>query len=332
MAHDFDNNTLKISSDFLEDMSCYGTSSKIIFNCPDTLELSVTPDLLVTHNKRTNKSRNLKTYLDIIQSHNVLRIMPPIKIEALFNNELLLTLRVDGKWYEFLCSNIKLDIHIPYNSKTGFHDYDSRYVEVKIFFTRYSINNVNSITLEKLNLRTETISQYNYNRRDYDNKDYVRIPAKYLYSVETKGNYYALSVNSFPNSSFHVENWIPDNTSLSQLILTVNFEKKILQGKYYNTEKSGSGRRTSNGWESCYSTREAIFYHSFKFIYELEDYLEALPEKILSLEGSIAESTFQSDDITTRQIIIDFCNPKTFHEINKVFNFNVRGYSYLEYE
>lgn len=332
MAHDFDNNTLKISSDFLEDMSCYGTSSKIIFNCPDTLDLSVTPDLLVTHNKQTNKSRNLKTLLDIIQSHYVLRIIPPIKIEALFNNELLLTLRVDGKWYEFLCSYIKLDIHIPYNSKTGFHDYNSRYVEVKIFFTRYITNIVNSTTLEKLNLRTETISQYNYNRRDYDDKNYVRVPAKYLYSVETKGNYYTPSVNSFPNSSFHVEKWRPDNIYLSQLIITVNFEKKILIGKYYDTEKSGSGRRTSNGWESCYSTREAEFYHSFKFIYQLENFLEALPEKILPLEGSITELPSQSDNITTRQIIIDFCIPKTFHEINKVLNFNVSGYSYSEYE
>lgn len=336
MAQDFDNNTLKISSKFLEDMSCYGTSSKIILNCPNTLELSVTPNLLVIHNtfslKQTNKSRNLKTLLDTIQSHNALRIMPPIKIESLFNNELLLTLRVDGKWYEFICSNITFDIHIPYNSKTGFHDYNSRFVEVKIFFTRYSTNIINTITLEKLNLRTETIAKYNYNRRDYDNKDYVRIPAKYLYSVETKGNYHYPSMNSFPNSPFHVEKWRPDSILFSRLILTVNFEQKIIQGKYYNTEKSGSGRRTSNGWESCYSTREAVYYHSFEFIYQLEDYLEVLPEKILPLEGSITEPFFQSDNITTKQIIIDFCNPKTFHEINKVLNFNVSGYSYSEYE
>ena len=77
--------------------------------------------------------------------------------------------------------------------------------------------------------------------------------------------------------------------------------------------------------------KDASFYKKFDLLYNLREYFNDLPRLLESINGFIqinsSENTFLPNEF-----IIKFNEKLTFSEINKILDFKIEGYKYIQYE
>lgn len=159
-------------------------------------------------------------------------------------------------------------------------------------------------------------------------QNFVEISAELLYSIEAKG-YVDMPSRRFTHYGERL--WSLNEISFSQMILKVDFEKKIVYGNYSNVEELDGGRRTSNGWENKYLNRNATYYKTFELIFDIHKFIENLPDRLRVINGIVQiKDTFNKASYQ-KDIIINYKEPLIFKQVNDVLQFETDGSEYIDY-
>lgn len=123
--------------------------------------------------------------------------------------------------------------------------------------------------------------------------------------------------------------WNLNDISLTQIKLTVDFDFRRIYGEYLKEELFG-GRRNSNGWINRYLVKRALYWKKFELIFDIQKFIDDLPELIKIINGSI--QIYNNYKNTEKTIEIIFKEDLNFEQINKVLQFKVNGSTYTYYE
>ena len=234
------------------------------------------------------------------------------------NEDLLVTLRDGNSWHELICRKIEI---VGYPNPI-----------VKVYSKPHltlSSNTVNKYTIDSLHLteRMEELPKEYYWDNCISYQRYVIFSTELLYSIETKGN---IAIPSRRFTNYGESSWFPTEILFSQMILKIDFDKKIISGNY-SDEEEVEGRRTSNGWEKGYLNRSATYYITFELIFDIHKFIENLPNCLGAINGFVQiKDTFNKAPYQ-KDIIINYKEPLTFKQINEVLKFEVVGSEYIYY-
>lgn len=204
--------------------------------------------------------------------------------------KLLVTLKIESQYYEFICDAVNKK-QLLFKDKRDYADF-------------------NQETCDKLGL----------NYSDYKGDGYTYyIPLSDLieiYSIEVYG--YTLKKMAPRNDS-----WYPDGECTS-FGGSIHYNDKEITSNICRSERTGKGRRTSNGWLSYYIEYRAELYRKFNTRREIDIFWKELKEKYKEIEIRIDNY----DD--TAYWSISF--PKAVKEeyIINIMHFSVSGSSWEE--
>lgn len=242
-----------------------------------------------------------------------LRIYPTLRISSITGKELLITLKEKNVYYELICGS---EVIIK----------EDRTLEAKYYlFNKQLFNNeINKLTSQ--NLKLEKYWWINYNEGT------VVVPIEFLYSIETLGETNLQLTQPSCEHYYNCVLWTPNEIEFTEIRLNINISNKFIYGCYYKSVlvKAYSGRR-SYGWVDKYSTQEASFYKKFDLLYNLKEYFKELPILLERING-VVQINSSENVFLPNEFIIKFNEKVTFSEINKLLDFTVEGYEYIEYQ
>ena len=235
----------------------------------------------------------------------------------------------DGKrWNELVGEEVEIwrDLH----ACVFVGDVLSEPIYIKVYLSYDSgAGKVNRATMANLNLCEEDVAVRENNCDPVIRYCHtVKFPAKLLYSIETRGK------TVIPPEKFTEQwesRWTPDSVLFASLRLTVDYDRKIIYGNYWDDGEIPGGRRTSNGWEDKYRSCKALFYKSFDLILSLEEYIGRLPDSLAAIGGMVRRGG-QDDGLSlSRSLTVEFEKELPFAKINEILQFDVSGSEYHYY-
>lgn len=235
------------------------------------------------------------------------------------DEDILVTLKDGNSLYELICGKVEI---VGYPNPI-----------VKVYSrprTSLSSNIVNKNTIDNLHLKewSKEVPREHYWDSVIYYQYYVVFATDLLYSIETKGN---IVIPSRRFTNYGESSWFPTDILFSQMILKIDFDKKIIYGNYSDVEELPGGRRTSNGWENEYLNRGVTYYKTFELIFDIHKFIENLPNCLGAINGFVQiKDTFNKAPYQ-KDIIINYKEPLTFKQINEVLQFETDGSKYIDY-
>lgn len=330
------NKTLTISNNTFEKLGCYALTSKAYLSKDSESRLYVKANHLLIENinrcfqvQNGSSKHNSDIYqdsiVDIITQNNDIKVYAPLSIKSILGKILLVTLWDGNSWNELICKTVEIVDYPKPNVKVCLYpDYDYE----------HSLDGVNKLTLNKLHLASELVvipHEYDWKPYRVSYQQFVHFPIDILYSVEVKGEIEKREID-LPTKQFSHEgerSWNLNDISLTQIKLTVDFDFRRIYGEYLKEELFG-GRRNSNGWINRYLVKRALYWKKFELIFDIQKFIDDLPELIKIINGSI--QIYNNYKNTEKTIEIIFKEDLNFEQINKVLQFNVNGSTYTYYE
>lgn len=266
--------------------------------------------------------------LDDLKSNCELKVFPPIGISPQPGKQMVVTLWDGKRWNELVGEKVEIwrDLH----ACVFVGDVLSEPIYIKVYLSYDSgAGKVNRATMANLHLtqKDEAVRENYYDpviRYRYT----VKFPAKLLYSIETRGK------TVIPPEKFTEQwesRWTPDSVLFASLRLTVDYDRKIIYGNYWDDGEIPGGRRTSNGWEDKYRFRKAFFYKSFDLIFSLEEYIGRLPDSLAAIGGTVRLGGQDDGFRLSRSLTVEFEKELPFAKINEILQFDVSGSEYHYY-
>ena len=331
--------TLLISNPLLAELGCHALSDKIRLSGEET-KLCVKANSIVVDDigkfvqaksgSRESADGRLgcDELLDGLKSNRELKVFPPIGISPQPGKQMVVTLWDGKRWNELVGEKVEIwrDLH----ACVFVGDVLSEPIYIKVYLSYDSgAGKVNRATMANLHLtqKDEAVRE-NYYDPIIRYRHIVKFPAKLLYSIETRGK------TVIPPEKFTEQwesRWTPDSVLFASLRLTVDYDRKIIYGNYWDDGEIPGGRRTSNGWEDKYRSCKALFYKSFDLILSLEEYIGRLPDSLAAIGGMVRRGG-QDDGLSlSRSLTVEFEKELPFAKINEILQFDVSGSEYHYY-
>ena len=331
--------TLLISNPLLAELGCHALSDKIRLS-EDKRKLCVKANSMIVDDigkfvqaksgSRESADGRLgcDELLDGLKSNRELKVFPPIGISPQPGKQMVVTLWDGKRWNELVGEEVEIwrDLH----ACVFVGDVLSEPIYIKVYLSYDSgAGKVNRATMANLNLCEEDVAVRENNCDPVIRYCHtVKFPAKLLYSIETRGK------TVIPPEKFTEQwesRWTPDSVLFASLRLTVDYDRKIIYGNYWDDGEIPGGRRTSNGWEDKYRFRKAFFYKSFDLIFSLEEYIGRLPDSLAAIGGMVWRGG-QDDGLSlSRSLTVEFEKELPFAKINEILQFDVSGSEYYYY-
>ncbi len=331
--------TLLITNPLLAELGCHALSGKIRLSGEET-KLCVKANSIVVDDigkfvqaksgSRESADGRLgcDELLDGLKSNRELKVFPPIGISPQPGKQMVVTLWDGKRWNELVGEKVEIwrDLH----ACVFVGDVLSEPIYIKVYLSYDSgAGKVNRATMANLHLtqKDEAVRE-NYYDPIIRYRHIVKFPAKLLYSIETRGK------TVIPPEKFTEQwesRWTPDSVLFASLRLTVDYDRKIIYGNYWDDGEIPGGRRTSNGWEDKYRSCKALFYKSFDLILSLEEYIGRLPDSLAAIGGMVRRGG-QDDGLSlSRSLTVEFEKELPFAKINEILQFDVSGSEYYYY-
>lgn len=329
--------TLLITNPLLAELGCHALSGKIRLSGEET-KLCVKANSIVVDDigkfvqaksgSRESADGRLgcDELLDGLKSNRELKVFPPIGISPQPGKQMVVTLWDGKRWNELVGEEVSIKSDYVF---IGGVLTEATYIKVYLSYDS-GAGKVNRATMANLNLtQNDEAVRENYYAPVISYRYTVKFPAKLLYSVET------LDKIVIPPEKFTEQGesrWMPDSVLFASLRLTVDYDRKIIYGEYWDDEDMfPGGRRTSNGWEDKYCFRKAFFYKSFDLIFSLEEYIGRLPDSLAAIGGMVRRGG-QDDGLSlSRSLTVEFEKELPFAKINEILQFDVSGSEYYYY-
>ena len=330
MSMDVNSKTLRISNYTFEKLGCCALSPKVCVFKDDNSRLYVKAHSILINNindfiqpkfgySEYNDGRiNYTALLENAKSNFGVKIFPPLYINSLMDEDILVTLKDGNSLYELICGKVEI---VGYPNPI-----------VKVYSrprTSLSSNIVNKNTIDNLHLKewSKEVPREHYWDSVIYYQYYVAFATDLLYSIETKGN---IVIPSRRFTNYGESSWFPTDILFSRMILKIDFDKKIISGNY-SDEEEVEGRRTSNGWEKGFLNRSATYYKTFELIFDIHKYIEKLPDCLKAINGIVQTKDTFNKTSYQKEIIINYKEPLTFKQINEVLKFEIVGSEYIYY-
>ena len=328
--------TLIISNHAFEKLGCCALCHKAYMSKDDDSKLYIKANSLLINNVNDfvqphfgyweHKSENInhKLILDDIRLNNEIRVYipqsietSPISIKSLFGNDMIVTLKDGNSWHELICDAVKIIMGHPQPMvKVSIPQY--------IHTPPYQLSTISTFRLWK------HYERVNIDRSSYRELCFVQFPTEFLYSIEVKGR------NNIPSIQLNEDEsdvtWRIGSIILSQIQLSVSFDRKIIYGNYCSGIKQFGGRRTSNGWESKYSEDRAFYYKTFELIYDIQKYIDDLPIRFETINAVVQINNVIDNELCQKEITVKFKEQITLKRISEILEFDIRGTEYTYYE
>ena len=331
--------TLLITNPLLAELGCHALSGKIRLSGEET-KLCVKANSIVVDDigkfvqaksgSRESADGRLgcDELLDGLKSNRELKVFPPIGISPQPGKQMVVTLWDGKRWNELVGEKVEIwrDLH----ACVFVGDVLSEPIYIKVYLSYDSgAGKVNRATMANLHLtQNDEAVRENYYDPVISYRYTVKFPAKLLYSIETRGK------TVIPPEKFTEQwesRWTPDRVLFASLRLTVDYDRKIIYGNYWDDGEIPGGRRTSNGWEDKYRSCKALFYKSFDLIFSLEEYIGRLPDSLAAIGGMVRRGG-QDDGLSlSRSLTVEFEKELPFAKINEILQFDVSGSEYHYY-
>ena len=331
--------TLLITNPLLAELGCHALSGKIRLS-EDKRELCVKANSMIVDDigkfvqaksgSRESADGRLgcDELLDGLKSNCELKVFPDLGISPQPGKQMVVTLWDGKRWNELVGEKVEIwrDLH----ACVFVGDVLSEPIYIKVYLSYDSgAGKVNRATMANLHLtqKDEAVRE-NYYDPIIRYRHIVKFPAKLLYSIETRGK------TVIPPEKFTEQwesRWTPDSVLFASLRLTVDYDRKIIYGNYWDDGEIPGGRRTSNGWEDKYRSCKALFYKSFDLILSLEEYIGRLPDSLAAIGGMVRRGG-QDDGLSlSRSLTVEFEKELPFAKINEILQFDVSGSEYYYY-
>lgn len=330
------NKTLIISNQIFEKLGCGALCHKAYVSKDDESKLYIKANSLLIDNvndfiqprfeywEHKNENINHKLILDDIKLNNEIRVYipqsintSPLSIKSLFGNEMIVTLKDGNLWFELVCKAVEIimghpkpmvKVYIPHNIHTP--PYQSSTISTFRLWKQY----------ERINI----------DRSSYRELCFVQFSTEFLYSIEVKGknNIPPIQLDEYESDV----TWRIGYITLSQIQLSVSFDRKIISGNYYSGIDEFGGRRTSNGWESKYSEDRAFYYKTFELIYDIQKYIDDLPIRVEAINAVVQINDVLDNELCQKEIIVKFKEQITLKRISEILELDIRGIEYTYYQ
>lgn len=328
--------TLLISNPLLAELGCHALSGKIRLSGEET-KLCVKANSIVVDDigkfvqaksgSRESADGRLgcDELLDGLKSNRELKVFPPMGISPQPGKQMVVTLWDGKRWNELVGEEVSIKSDYVF---IGGVLTEATYITVYLSYDS-GAGKVNRATMANLHLtqKDEAVRE-NYYDPIIRYRHIVKFPAKLLYSIETRGK------TVIPPEKFTEQwesRWTPDSVLFASLRLTVDYDRKIIYGNYWDDGEIPGGRRTSNGWEDKYRSCKALFYKSFDLILSLEEYIGRLPDSLAAIGGMVRRGG-QDDGLSlSRSLTVEFEKELPFAKINEILQFDVSGSEYHYY-
>ncbi len=328
--------TLLISNPLLAELGCHALSGKIRLSGEET-KLCVKANSIVVDDigkfvqaksgSRESADGRLgcDELLDGLKSNRELKVFPPMGISPQPGKQMVVTLWDGKRWNELVGEEVSIKSDYVF---IGGVLTEATYITVYLSYDS-GAGKVNRATMANLHLtqKDEAVRE-NYYDPIIRYRHIVKFPAKLLYSIETRGK------TVIPPEKFTEQwesRWTPDSVLFASLRLTVDYDRKIIYGNYWDDGEIPGGRRTSNGWEDKYRSCKALFYKSFDLILSLEEYIGRLPDSLAAIGGMVRRGG-QDDGLSlSRSLTVEFEKELPFAKINEILQFDVSGSEYYYY-
>ena len=325
--------TLLITNPLLAELGCHALSDKIRLSGEET-KLCVKANSIVVDDigkfvqaksgSRESADGRLgcDELLDGLKSNRELKVFPPIGISPQPGKQMVVTLWDGKRWNELVGEEVSIKSDYVF---IGGVLTEATYITVYLSYDS-GAGKVNRATMANLHLtqKDEAVRE-NYYDPIIRYRHIVKFPAKLLYSIETRGK------TVIPPEKFTEQwesRWTPDSVLFASLRLTVDYDRKIIYGNYWDDGEIPGGRRTSNGWEDKYRSCKALFYKSFDLILSLEEYIGRLPDSLAAIGGMVRRGG-QDDGLSlSRSLTVEFEKELPFAKINEILQFDVSGSEY----
>ena len=329
--------TLLISNPLLAELGCHALSDKIRLSGEDKRKLCVKANSMIVGDigkfvqaksgSRESADGRLgcDELLDGLKSNRELKVFPPMGISPQPGKQMVVTLWDGKRWNELVGEEVSIKSDYVF---IGGVLTEATYITVYLSYDS-GAGKVNRATMANLNLCEEDVAVRENNCDPVIRYCHtVKFPAKLLYSIETRGK------TVIPPEKFTEQwesRWTPDRVLFASLRLTVDYDRKIIYGNYWDDGEIPGGRRTSNGWEDKYRSCKAFFYKSFDLILSLEEYIGQLTESLAAIGGRILYE-WQDDGLSlSRSLTVEFEKELPFARINEILQFDVSGSEYYYY-
>ena len=328
--------TLLITNPLLAELGCHALSDKIRLS-EDKRKLCVKANSMIVDDigkfvQAKSMSREsadgrlgCDELLDGLKSNRGLKVFPPIGISPQPGKQMVVTLWDGKRWNELVGEEVSIKSDYVF---IGGVLTEATYITVYLSYDS-GAGKVNRATMANLHLtqKDEAVRE-NYYDPIIRYRHIVKFPAKLLYSIETRGK------TVIPPEKFTEQwesRWTPDSVLFASLRLTVDYDRKIIYGNYWDDGEIPGGRRTSNGWEDKYRSCKALFYKSFDLILSLEEYIGRLPDSLAAIGGMVRRGG-QDDGLSlSRSLTVEFEKELPFAKINEILQFDVSGSEYHYY-
>lgn len=330
------NKTLIISNQIFEKLGCGALCHKAYVSKDDESKLYIKANSLLIDSvndfiqprfeywEHKNENINHKLILDDIQLNNEIRVYipqsintSPLSIKSLFGNEMIVTLKDGNLWFELVCEAVEIIMGHP---KPMVKVYIPQYIHTP----PYQSSTISTFRLGK------QYERINIDRSSYRELCFVQFSTEFLYSIEVKGK------NNIPPRQLNEDEsdvtWRIGSITLSQIQLSVSFDRKIISGNYYSGIDEFGGRRTSNGWESKYSEDRAFYYKTFELIYDIQKYIDDLPIRVEAINAVVQINDVLDNELCQKEIIVKFKEQITLERISEILELDIRGIEYTYYE
>lgn len=329
--------TLLITNPLLAELGCHALSDKIRLS-EDKRKLCVKANSMIVDDigkfvqaksgSRESEDGRLgcDELLDGLKSSRELKVFPPIGISPQSGKQMVITIWDGGRWHELIGEGVHIGRDCVF---VGDVLTEQTYITVCLSYDS-GAGKVNRATMANLHLtQNDEAVRENYYDPVISYRYTVKFPAKLLYSVET------LDKIVIPPEKFTEQGesrWMPDSVLFASLRLTVDYDRKIIYGEYWDDEDMfHGGRRTSNGWEDKYRSCKALFYKSFDLILSLEEYIGRLPDSLAAIGGMVRRGG-QDDGLSLScSLTVEFEKELPFAKINEILQFDVSGSEYYYY-
>lgn len=328
--------TLLITNPLLAELGCHALSDKIRLS-EDKRKLCVKANSMIVDDigkfvqaksgSRESEDGRLgcDELLDGLKSSRELKVFPPIGISPQSGKQMVITIWDGGRWHELIGEEVHIGRDCVF---VGDVLTEQTYITVCLSYDS-GAGKVNRAAMANLHLtqKDEAVRE-NYYDPVIRYRHTVKFPEKLLYLIETRGK------TVIPPEEFTEQGesrWTPDSVLFALLRLTVDYDRKIIYGNYWDDGEIPGGRRTSNGWEDKYRSCKAFFYKSFDLILSLEEYIGQLTESLAAIGGRILYEWQDDGFRLSRSLTVEFEKELSFAKINEILQFDVSGSEYYYY-
>lgn len=328
--------TLLITNPLLAELGCHALSDKIRLS-EDKRKLCVKANSMIVDDigkfvqaksgSRESEDGRLgcDELLDGLKSSRELKVFPPIGISPQSGKQMVITIWDGGRWHELIGEEVHIGRDCVF---VGDVLTEQTYITVCLSYDS-GAGKVNRAAMANLHLtqKDEAVRE-NYYDPVIRYRHTVKFPEKLLYLIETRGK------TVIPPEEFTEQGesrWTPDSVLFALLRLTVDYDRKIIYGNYWDDGDIPGGRRTSNGWEDKYRSCKAFFYKAFDLIFSLEEYIARLPESLAAIGGRVLCDGQNDGFRLSGSLTVEFEKELPFAKINEILQFDVSGSEYYYY-